>query len=210
MKESSRWGDGCYFRVGPLREGARAPARWPSEPRLARPSVPVPSSSTTSFKMVSRSHNLGSTRRHRTDEMLLLSSAYPILQHQEAPWTRLGVRPFLPSEPLSSPASPAGLVKLTPNCFLSFAGCSGCCVGRCALGLLAVVMLCVWVVYSGHGRVGKHRKHPGGRGLAGGQHHHRTNFDKVRSLFCCGVGVVSACLCLAPACFCASHRRASD
>jgi len=30
----------------------------------------------------------------------------------------------------------------------------------------------------GYGRVGKHRKHPGGRGLAGGQHHHRTNFDK--------------------------------
>ncbi|RUS33935.1 ribosomal protein L18e/L15-domain-containing protein [Jimgerdemannia flammicorona] len=24
----------------------------------------------------------------------------------------------------------------------------------------------------------KHRKHPGGRGLAGGQHHHRINFDK--------------------------------
>merc|ERR1711971_582636 len=32
-------------------------------------------------------------------------------------------------------------------------------------------------VSAGHGRVGKHRKHPGGRGLAGGQHHHRTNFD---------------------------------
>lgn len=30
----------------------------------------------------------------------------------------------------------------------------------------------------GHGRVGKHRKHPGGRGKAGGQHHHRINFDK--------------------------------
>ena len=30
----------------------------------------------------------------------------------------------------------------------------------------------------GYGRVGKHRKHPGGRGNAGGQHHHRTNFDK--------------------------------
>jgi len=30
----------------------------------------------------------------------------------------------------------------------------------------------------GHGRVGKHRKHPGGRGNAGGQHHHRINFDK--------------------------------
>ncbi|CAG5130597.1 unnamed protein product, partial [Candidula unifasciata] len=30
----------------------------------------------------------------------------------------------------------------------------------------------------GHGRVGKHRKHPGGRGNAGGQPHHRINFDK--------------------------------
>ena len=28
-------------------------------------------------------------------------------------------------------------------------------------------------VSHGHGRVGKHRKHPGGRGNAGGQHHHR-------------------------------------
>ncbi|PHH59550.1 hypothetical protein CDD81_2881 [Ophiocordyceps australis] len=33
-------------------------------------------------------------------------------------------------------------------------------------------------VSHGHGRIGKHRKHPGGRGLAGGQHHHRTNMDK--------------------------------
>ena len=33
-------------------------------------------------------------------------------------------------------------------------------------------------VSAGHGRVGKHRKHPGGRGLAGGQHHHRIYFDK--------------------------------
>ena len=30
----------------------------------------------------------------------------------------------------------------------------------------------------GYGRVGKHRKHPGGRGRAGGQHHHRIHFDK--------------------------------
>merc|ERR1711934_334203 len=30
----------------------------------------------------------------------------------------------------------------------------------------------------GYGRVGKHRKHPGGRGMAGGQHHHRINMDK--------------------------------
>ncbi|KAK7045234.1 hypothetical protein R3P38DRAFT_2509455, partial [Favolaschia claudopus] len=33
-------------------------------------------------------------------------------------------------------------------------------------------------VSAGHGRVGKHRKHLGGRGFAGDQHHHRTNFDK--------------------------------
>lgn len=33
-------------------------------------------------------------------------------------------------------------------------------------------------VSHGHGRVGKHRKHPGGRGNAGGQHHMRINFDK--------------------------------
>ena len=32
-------------------------------------------------------------------------------------------------------------------------------------------------VSAGHGRVGKHRKHPGGRGLAGGQHHHRIMMD---------------------------------
>jgi len=30
----------------------------------------------------------------------------------------------------------------------------------------------------GYGRVGKHRKHSGGRGKAGGAHHHRTLFDK--------------------------------
>ena len=30
----------------------------------------------------------------------------------------------------------------------------------------------------GHGRIGKHRKHPGGRGNAGGLLHHRTLFDK--------------------------------
>ena len=30
----------------------------------------------------------------------------------------------------------------------------------------------------GHGRIGRHRKHPGGRGNAGGMHHHRINFEK--------------------------------
>ncbi|AFZ79183.1 60S ribosomal protein L27a, putative [Theileria equi strain WA] len=33
-------------------------------------------------------------------------------------------------------------------------------------------------VSAGHGRVGKHRKHPGGRGNAGGDSHHRILFDK--------------------------------
>merc|ERR1712212_252143 len=33
-------------------------------------------------------------------------------------------------------------------------------------------------VSAGHGRIGKHRKHPSGRGKAGGQHHHRTLMDK--------------------------------
>jgi large subunit ribosomal protein L27Ae len=32
--------------------------------------------------------------------------------------------------------------------------------------------------FIGHGRIGKHRTHPGGRGNAGGQHHHRILFDK--------------------------------
>ncbi|GMH89999.1 hypothetical protein TrVE_jg7065 [Triparma verrucosa] len=33
-------------------------------------------------------------------------------------------------------------------------------------------------VSAGHGRIGKHRSHPGGRGNAGGQHHHRIMMDK--------------------------------
>ncbi|KAJ1675588.1 60S ribosomal protein L28, partial [Spiromyces aspiralis] len=33
-------------------------------------------------------------------------------------------------------------------------------------------------VSAGHGRIGKHRKHPGGRGKAGGMHHHRILMDK--------------------------------
>merc|ERR1712113_1121651 len=33
-------------------------------------------------------------------------------------------------------------------------------------------------VSAGHGRIGKHRKHPVGRGNAGGQHHHRIMWDK--------------------------------
>ncbi|KAI4332008.1 hypothetical protein L6164_016951 [Bauhinia variegata] len=33
-------------------------------------------------------------------------------------------------------------------------------------------------VSAGHGRIGKHRKHPGGRGKAGGMHHHCILFDK--------------------------------
>ena len=33
-------------------------------------------------------------------------------------------------------------------------------------------------VSHGHGRVGKHRKHSGGRGMAGAEHHHRINVFK--------------------------------
>ena len=44
-----------------------------------------------------------------------------------------------------------------------------------ALSLCCLVWyyVCVCVL------AGKHRKHPGGRGNAGGQHHHRINFDKL-------------------------------
>nr|XP_037866316.1 60S ribosomal protein L27a-like [Chlorocebus sabaeus] len=33
-------------------------------------------------------------------------------------------------------------------------------------------------VSHGHGRTGKHQKHPRGHGNAGGLHHHRLSFDK--------------------------------
>ena len=33
-------------------------------------------------------------------------------------------------------------------------------------------------MHCGNGRIGKHRKHPSGRGNAGGQHMHRIAFDK--------------------------------
>ncbi|KAJ6778538.1 60S RIBOSOMAL PROTEIN L27A-3 [Salix koriyanagi] len=44
-------------------------------------------------------------------------------------------------------------------------------------------------VSAGHGRVGKHRKHPGGRGNAGGMHHHRILFDKYHPGFFGKVGM---------------------
>mmetsp|Transcript_99880 Transcript_99880/g.138793 ORF Transcript_99880/g.138793 Transcript_99880/m.138793 type:complete len:146 (+) Transcript_99880:20-457(+) len=44
-------------------------------------------------------------------------------------------------------------------------------------------------VSAGHGRVGKHRKHPSGRGNAGGQHHHRILFDKYHPGFFGKVGM---------------------
>ncbi|KAF5199799.1 60S ribosomal protein L27a [Thalictrum thalictroides] len=36
-------------------------------------------------------------------------------------------------------------------------------------------------VSAGHGRIGKHRKHPGGRGNAGGMHHHRIFVRQIPS-----------------------------
>ncbi len=44
-------------------------------------------------------------------------------------------------------------------------------------------------VSHGHGRIGKHRKHPGGRGNAGGQHHHRINFDQYHPGYFGKVGI---------------------
>merc|ERR1712185_741769 len=44
-------------------------------------------------------------------------------------------------------------------------------------------------VSHGHGRIGKHRKHPGGRGNAGGQHHHRIIVDKYHPGFFGKVGM---------------------
>ncbi|KAF3780798.1 60S ribosomal protein L27a-3 [Nymphaea thermarum] len=38
-------------------------------------------------------------------------------------------------------------------------------------------------VSAGHGRTGKQRKHPDGRGNAGGLHHHQILFDKYHPYF---------------------------
>ena len=48
-------------------------------------------------------------------------------------------------------------------------------------------------VSAGHGRVGKHRKHPGGRGLAGGAHHHRY-VSSISLYFECGINQASRTL----------------
>eukprot|EP00178_Gracilaria_changii_P021997 TRINITY_DN65151_c0_g1_i1.p1 TRINITY_DN65151_c0_g1~~TRINITY_DN65151_c0_g1_i1.p1 ORF type:complete len:143 (-),score=15.29 TRINITY_DN65151_c0_g1_i1:101-529(-) len=44
-------------------------------------------------------------------------------------------------------------------------------------------------VSAGNGRVGKHRKHPSGRGNAGGQHHHRIWWDKYHPLYFSKIGM---------------------
>ncbi|XP_019161890.1 PREDICTED: 60S ribosomal protein L27a-3-like [Ipomoea nil] len=44
-------------------------------------------------------------------------------------------------------------------------------------------------VSAGHGHIGKHRKHPGGRGNAGGMHHHRILFDKYHPSYFGKVGM---------------------
>ncbi len=48
-------------------------------------------------------------------------------------------------------------------------------------------------VSAGHGRIGKHRKHPGGRGNAGGQHHHRIMFDKYHPGYFGKVSAANSC-----------------
>ena len=44
-------------------------------------------------------------------------------------------------------------------------------------------------VSHGHGRIGKHRKHPGGRDNTGSQHHHRINFNKYHPSYFSKVGM---------------------
>ncbi|KAK2389676.1 60S ribosomal protein L27a [Trifolium repens] len=44
-------------------------------------------------------------------------------------------------------------------------------------------------VSAGHGRIGKHRKHPRGCGNAGGMHHHRILFDKYLPCYFGKVGI---------------------
>ncbi|XP_013743693.1 60S ribosomal protein L27a-3-like [Brassica napus] len=44
-------------------------------------------------------------------------------------------------------------------------------------------------VSAGHGRIRKHRKHPGGRGIAGGMYHHMILFDKYHPGYLCKVGM---------------------
>ena len=48
-------------------------------------------------------------------------------------------------------------------------------------------------VSAGHGRIGKARKHPGGCGNAGVQHHHRLNMDKYHPGYIGKVGMRHFC-----------------
>ncbi|KAI5065289.1 hypothetical protein GOP47_0019984 [Adiantum capillus-veneris] len=44
-------------------------------------------------------------------------------------------------------------------------------------------------ISEGHGRIGKHKKHPGGRGNAGGMHHHCILFHKYHPRYFGKVGM---------------------
>jgi len=48
-------------------------------------------------------------------------------------------------------------------------------------------------VSAGHGRIGKARKHPGGAGNSGNQHHHRINLDKYHPGYMGKVGMRHFC-----------------
>ena len=67
----------------------------------------------------------------------------------------------------------------------AFAAAAACAAENAALRPLRAAQVLTLLrvqkrghVSAGHGRVGKHRKHPSGRGNAGGQHHHRIMMDK--------------------------------
>lgn len=48
-------------------------------------------------------------------------------------------------------------------------------------------------VSAGHGRIGKARKHPGGAGNSGVQHHHRINMDKYHPGYIGKIGMRHFC-----------------
>ena len=50
--------------------------------------------------------------------------------------------------------------------------------GRIGIHASLLISLIQFTLHFSFCCLGKHRKHPGGRGNAGGMHHHRINFDK--------------------------------
>ncbi|KAL4894341.1 ATP-dependent DNA helicase-like protein [Aspergillus ambiguus] len=112
--------------------------------------------------------SIGRAIRHRNDyaAIVLIDRRYerPGIQGKLPAWIKQSMEAVHPTASLPSPNTQTGLVEHStvdkmPTRFSKTRKARG-------------------HVSAGYGRIGKHRKHPGGRGMAGGQHHHRTNLDK--------------------------------